>query len=100
MLENLRQIAVIESTESSNRLEGITAPRSIISILVRRNEDPRASERSEGEIAGYRNVLQLIHERHEHVELTPNVVRQLHRNLFKFSGALAKDHSMKEGEVG
>jgi Fic family protein len=92
VLEYLRQVALIESTESSNRLEGITAPRSVISILVRRNEEPRVDRRSEGEIAGYRNVLQLIHEKQEHIELTPNLVLQLHRDLFKFtdSGAAGR----------
>jgi Fic family protein len=86
VLENLRQVAIIESTESSNRLEGITLPRTAIEVLVRRNAEPREGNRSEGEIAGYRNVLQLIHERHEYMELTPNVVLQLHRDLFRFAG--------------
>lgn len=86
VLENLRQVAIIESTESSNRLEGITLPRTAIEVLVRRNEEPRAGNRPEGEIAGYRSVLQLIHERHEYMELTPNLVLQLHRDLFRFSG--------------
>ncbi|MGH7088375.1 MAG: Fic family protein [Stellaceae bacterium] len=87
VLENLRQVAIIESAESSNRLEGITAPRTAIELLVRRNAEPRAGNRSEAEIAGYRDVLQLIHERHEHMELTPNLVLQLHRDLFKFAGS-------------
>jgi hypothetical protein len=87
VLENLRQVAIIESTESSNRLEGITLPRTAIEVLVRRNEEPRAGDRSEGEIAGYRSVLRLIHERYEYMELTPNLVLQLHRDLFRFSGA-------------
>src|SRR5712691_10058759 len=85
VLENLRQVAIIESTESSNRLEGVTLPRTAIEILVRRNEEPRAENRSEGEIVGYRNVLRLIHERHEYIEVTSNLVLQLHRDLFKFS---------------
>jgi Fic family protein len=87
LLENLRRVAIIESTESSNRLEGITLPRTAIEVLVRRNKEPQPGNRSEGEIAGYRNVLQLIHERHEYMELTPNLVLQLHRDLFRFSGA-------------
>ena len=87
VLGKLRQVALIDSTESSNRLEGVTLPRTAIELLVRRNAEPMAGNRPEGEIAGYRNVLQLIHERHEHMELTPNVVLQLHRDLFKFSGA-------------
>lgn len=86
VLENLRQVAVIESAESSNRLEGVTLPRTEIEVLVRRNAEPRTGNRSEAEIAGYRDVLQLIHERHEHMELTPNLVLQLHRDLFKYSG--------------
>ena len=86
VLENLRQVALIESTESSNRLEGIVLRRPEIERLVRRNEDPRQDNRPEGEIAGYRSVLALIHERHEHIEVTPGIVRQLHRDLFKFTG--------------
>jgi hypothetical protein len=82
-----RQAAIIESIESSNRLEGVTLPRSAIELLIRRNEDPQKGNRSEAEIAGYRNVLQLIHERHEYMELTPNLVLQLHRDLFRFAGA-------------
>ncbi|MGH7064440.1 MAG: hypothetical protein ACREET_10190, partial [Stellaceae bacterium] len=76
VLENLRQVAIIESTESSNRLEGVTLPRTAIEILVRRNEDPNLDSRSEGEIAGYRNVLRLIHERHEFMPFTLNLVLQ------------------------
>src|SRR3984893_13504052 len=87
LLENLRRVAIVESTESSNRLEGITLPRTAIEVLVRRNKEPQPGNRSEGEIAGYRNVLQLIHERYEYMELTPNLVLQLHRDLFRFSGA-------------
>jgi Fic family protein len=86
LLENLRQVAIVESTESSNRLEGITLPRTAIEVLVRRNKEPQPGNRSEGEIADYRNVLQLIHERHEYMEPTPNLVLQLHRDLFRFSG--------------
>lgn len=86
VLENLRQVAIIESTESSNRLEGVTLPRTTLERIVRENADPKLDNRSEGEIAGYKNVLQLIHERHEYMDITPNVVLQLHRDLFKFVG--------------
>lgn len=89
ILKNLRQVAIIESTESSNRLEGITLPRTAIEVLVRRNQEPRPESRTEGEIAGYRNVLNLVHERHEHMELSPNLLLQLHRDLFKFIGSAA-----------
>lgn len=74
VLENLKQVAIIESTESSNRLEGVTVPRSVLRKLVKDNEEPRAGNRPEGELAGYRNVLQVIHERNEHIDFTPNVI--------------------------
>jgi len=86
VLENLKKVAIIESTESSNRLEGITLPRTALERIVERNEEPRIENRPEGEIAGYRNVLQLIHERYEFMEFTPNLVLQLHRDLFRFVG--------------
>ena len=86
VLENLKQVAIIESTESSNRLEGVTIPRAALERLVQKNEEPHAENRPEGEIAGYRNVLQLIHERFEHMDPTPNVILQLHRDLFRFVG--------------
>src|SRR4051812_23492537 len=86
VLENLRQVAIIESTESSNRLEGVTVPHTVLERLVQKNEEPKAENRPEGEIAGYRNVLQLTHERFEHMEPTPNVILQLHRDLFRFVG--------------
>jgi hypothetical protein len=46
LLETLRQVAIIESTESSNRLEGVTAPRSAIERLVLREEHPRRGRAS------------------------------------------------------
>lgn len=85
VLENLRQVAIIESTESSNRLEGVTIPRTMLERIVREGAEPHGDNRPEGEIAGYRNVLALIHERQEYIELTPNVIRQLHRDLFSFT---------------
>lgn len=86
VLENLRQVAIIESTESSNRLEGIILPRTALVRIVQENEEPQAQNRPEGEVAGYRNVLQLIHERYEYIDVSPNVLLQFHRDLFRFVG--------------
>lgn len=84
MLENLRQIAVILSTESSNRLEGITADHERIRELVEQKTSP--ANRSESEIAGYRDVLNTIHTSHTHMPFQDRVVLQLHRDLMKYSG--------------
>ena len=83
-LETLRQAAIIQSTESSNRIEGVTAPLERIQALVSKKTTPR--NRSEQEIAGYRDVLQTIHANHAHIPLTTGVVLQLHRDLYRYAG--------------
>lgn len=83
MLENLRKVAIIQSTESSNRLEGITADFKKIKELVEEKTAP--ANRSEAEIAGYRDVLNTIHTNYEHIPFTANVVLQLHRDLMKYT---------------
>jgi Fic family protein len=81
-LEILREAATIESSESSNRIEGVTAPPKRVAALVLKTTQPR--NRSEQEIAGYRDALALIHESHEHMSFTPNVLLQLHSMLFRY----------------
>jgi Fic family protein len=61
VLGTLRQAAVIQSTESSNRIEGITVPLERIKKLVTEKTTPR--DRSEQEIAGYRDVVTTIHQK-------------------------------------
>src|SRR5690606_22961705 len=81
-LETLRQAAIIQSTESSNRIEGITAPTGRIQALMSNKSSPE--NRSEQEIAGYRDVLNTIHANHGDIPLSPNTVLQLHRDLYKY----------------
>jgi Fic family protein len=83
VLETLRQAAIIQSTESSNRLEGITAPPERIKELVAQKTTPR--NRSEQEIAGYRDVLNTIHANHADISFTTGVVLQFHRDLYQFT---------------
>ncbi len=81
-LESLKQTAVIESSESSNRLEGITAPKERIEAIVLKNSTPK--DRSEQEIAGYRDALSLIHDSAEHMEFSTNVILQFHSMVYRF----------------
>ena len=74
MLENLRQVALIQSTESSNRIEGIVADDKRLRAIVAERAKP--ANRSEAEIAGYRDVLNTIHHSHEHMPFTERVVLQ------------------------
>lgn len=83
VLESLRQVALIESGESSNRLEGITAPRERILALVQEDTAPR--NRSEQEILGYRDTLDLIHGNHASLEFTTATVRQFHAWMLQYT---------------
>lgn len=82
VLETLRRVAVIQSTESSNRIEGVNVPSDRVRELVEQKTTPR--NRSEQEVAGYRDVLNTIHANHPHIPFNPNVVLQLHRDLYQF----------------
>ncbi len=82
-LETLRQVAVIQSTESSNRIEGVTAPLARIQELVLQKTRPQ--NRSEAEIAGYRDVLNTIHASHQSILFTTGTVLQFHRDLYRYA---------------
>jgi Fic family protein len=97
LLESLRTVAAIESTESSNRIEGITAPKNRIREIVLKSTAPRT--RSEQEIAGYRDALQLIHESHPEIRFTVGVVKQLHTTLYRYLPTPGGDFKMADNEI-
>jgi Fic family protein len=80
VLETLTKIAIVQSTESSNAIEGVTAPPERIVELVQKKTTPE--NRPEEEIAGYRDVLNTIHSSADHIPFKPSVVLQLHRDLY------------------
>jgi Fic family protein len=81
VLETLRQVAIIQSTESSNRIEGVTASPERIRELVARRTRPR--DRSEQEIAGYRDALNSIHANHARMAFNASSVLALHGQVFR-----------------
>ena len=83
-LSNLLEVAKIQSTEASNRIEGIITTDDRLKKIVREKTMPQS--RSEKEIAGYRDVLATIHESHDFIPPKPSIILQLHRDLYKFSG--------------
>ena len=83
-LTQLVEIAKIQSTEASNKIEGIFTSDDRLKMLVRDKTTPKT--RSEEEIAGYRDVLTTIHESHDYIPVRPSIILQLHRDLYKFSG--------------
>ena len=79
-LEELVEIAKIQSTEASNAIEGIVTTNTRIRQLVRDKTTPR--NRDEQEIAGYRDALNVIHENFDTISITPNYILQLHKILY------------------
>ena len=79
-LEKLVEIAKVQSTEASNAIEGIVTTSTRIRQLMGEKTTPR--NRDEQEIAGYRDVLNIIHESFDAIPLTPNYILQLHKILY------------------
>ena len=82
-LKTLLEVALIQSTGASNRIEGIYTSDKRLEELVSQKAEPR--NRSEQEIAGYREVLATIHESYEYITPRPNIILQLHRDLYSYS---------------
>lgn len=82
-LKTLLEVALIQSTGASNRIEGIYTTDKRLEELVSHRAEPR--NRSEQEIAGYREVLATIHESYEYIVPKPNLILQLHRDLYSYS---------------
>jgi len=80
VLETLKQTAIIESTESSNRIEGITVPAGRFRELMA--QSPRPKDRSEAEILGYREALSAIHARPETFAIDEKTILELHKRIY------------------
>lgn len=82
ILDGLRQAAIIQSVESSNRLEGIVVSGKRIPLIVKEKAAPK--NRSESEVAGYRDVLEMIHESAPYMNLSTGLVLQMHGVLMRY----------------
>ncbi|MFH0939088.1 MAG: Fic family protein [Planctomycetota bacterium] len=80
VLATLKQTAIIESTESSNRIEGVTVPSNRFKELMARPSKPK--DRSEAEILGYREALLKIHTKPESFSIDEKTILDLHRQIY------------------
>lgn len=97
-LKTLLKAALIQSTGASNRIEGIFTSDKRLEELVSQKSEPR--NRSEQEIAGYREVLATIHESYEYVVPRPNIILQLHRDLYSYSqGAIGGSYKNSDNVI-
>lgn len=101
ILDAMLEVAKIQSTGASNRIEGIFTSDTRLDALVMEKAEPLS--RNEEEIAGYREVLNIIHENYEYIPLKPSIILQLHRDLYKFhpsaSGGVYKNQDNAIEEV-
>jgi Fic family protein len=94
ILKSMLEVAKVQSTGASNRIEGIFTTDKRLVELVSEKAEPL--NRDEEEIAGYREVLNTIHENYEHIILKPNVILQLHRDLYSLlTKSLSQGSKMK-----
>lgn len=94
----LLDVAKIQSTGASNRIEGIYTTDKRLEELVIQKAEPR--NRSEQEIAGYREVLSDIHGSYEYIQPRPGVILQLHRDLYSYSqGAVGGSYKNSDNVI-
>lgn len=97
VLQGLMEVALIQSTGSSNAIEHITVAPGRVTELVQDKTTPQS--RSEEEIAGYRRVLDTIHSSAEHIPFTSSVVLQLHRDIYSFTPTPGGHFKSSQNEV-
>ena len=97
VLETLKRVAMVQSAESSNRIEGITVAPGRIEGLIAKKSRPR--DRSEQEVAGYRDVLAAIHVNHENTLISTQLVRNWHRMLYHYTGERGGNWKAKDNAI-
>ena len=84
-LDRLIEVAKIQSTSSSNRIEGIYTTSQRMNQIMMNKTQPK--NRNEREISGYRYVLKLIHEQYDYIPITVNSILEMHKRLFAYTGS-------------
>lgn len=97
MLAALREQAIVQSAESSNRIEGVTIPAERLRPVVLGKSHPR--DRSEEGLAGYRRALEWIFSSKGPVRITPDVIRHLHRLAQGGSSGDAGEWKTRDNEI-
>lgn len=83
VLETLRRVAMIQSVESSNRIEGVmVAPGRIDALVLKKT---RPADRSEQEVSGYRDVLASIHANYSKMQLSADLILNWHKTLYRYT---------------
>lgn len=99
LLKSLKYEAMIESVESSNRIEGVIVPEKRLREVLDDRDKPK--NRSEEEVIGYRNVLAEVHTNYQEMEVTPEEICRMHKSMFSLTNRPQgvwknKDNSIEE----
>ena len=97
-LDNLKGLAAIESTISSNRIEGVVAKPGRAEAIMLKASKPR--NRAEEEIAGYRDALRMIHESWADMNFSITIIKQLHDTILRYSPDEGGSWKTKENIIG
>jgi Fic family protein len=84
-LTSLRRVATIESIASSTRIEGAKLSNREVEHLLSNLKNSPLSSRDEQDVAGYAEVIEFVSENFESMEFSENIIKQLHRDLLKYS---------------
>ena len=95
ILEKMVDIAKIQSTKSSNAIEGIYTSDARLKELMNKKAEPK--NRNEEEIAGYRHVLDIIHENYAYIEFNKNDILTLHNQLYSYSYSYSYSYTNHKG---
>lgn len=76
VLKAMRALAMVQSVESSNRIEGVTVSAERLRPLVLGKARPQ--DRSEEEVRNYREALALVHRDFAKLDVTSATVQRLH----------------------
>ncbi|MCK5763883.1 MAG: Fic family protein [Clostridiales bacterium] len=93
ILEKLKEVAIVQSTKASNSIEGIVITDQRLKVIM--NDNTNLKDRSEGEIAGYKDILNTIHTSYDGIPINFNIILQLHLDLYKYistQGGVWKNH--------
>jgi len=97
LLETLKRAAMIQSVESSNRIEGITVEHDRLEAILAQKTKPK--NRSEKEVAGYRNVLDRIHANAQRLTLAPELILRFHKQMYALTDEKAGQWKEKDNAV-
>jgi len=97
VLDTLRRAALIQSVESSNRIEGVVVGAGRVEALVAHKSKPR--DRSEAEVAGYRDVLADIHAKSSRMTLSPELILGFHRRLLALTPERGGEWKPKDNAI-